>query len=667
MASDLLSVKGIGEKTIEKFNELGIHSIFELVHFLPNSYLNMDETVTLTKDTIEGYGIVYCECVSVQKSGGYGAKQYFKAICYSGGLLVSVIWYNMPYLSTAVYKGEKYKFFGKINKKNNIFEMINPLFEQADCNKKLYGIMPIYRLKGMFPQSSMKKVINNALSIFDTKSVMDIFEKKEQNSLIAALSAIHNPNKNTDLASQKEILAEDILLSKILSYRIYKSQSEPKSYKYNSSFNSDIQKLIETLPYKLTETQNEALGSLLDDMNGKHAMNRLLSGDVGSGKTIIAVLTAYYAAINGFQVAYLAPTDILARQVQSEFFSIVGVRVRVGILTSSMTAKEQRDTIADLADGRISIVVSTTSILGKRVKFQNLSYVIIDESHRFGVANRAALQHKGEKADTLVMTATPIPRSLSMLIYGEMDNTYIERRDSISDKISTIVTNDLSLCWDEVFSETAQGRQAYVVCPMIEDNEGCDLYAAKTVHAELSAGVFACRKVGLIYGSMPEKEKTLEMQKFYDGKIDILVSTTVIEVGINAPNSTVMVILNSERFGLATLHQLRGRVGRGEHKSKCFLVTKTRDNQRLRAFSECFDGMEVAEIDYAARGAGEYFGLGQSGSGEETYCKMEISRDSIISAKEKADGMLLAGDFIREFTLSPHYKVDEILQKITLN
>lgn len=665
----LKNIKGVGDKILQKLNELGVFSIKDLVHFLPNTYIDMNNMVNITEETEAGYGMVIANVVSTKKSAGYGHKQYFKVTAYYEDTLISIVWYNMPYLSSSIKKGENYKFFGKIIRNNQVFEMINPLYELESKSVKLVGIIPIYRTKGLIPQGTMRSIINNALSIYEGNSLRELIaiahgelaDKVYYNNLVS----IHNPTNLDEINEKIDMLIEDELASKILSYRLIRQSVFQKKHSYCKDY-LEIEEFIDCLPYKLTDSQINAKYIIINDLDGSSSMNRLLSGDVGSGKTIVAIIAMLYASTKGNQVAYMAPTEILARQVYELASKLLPMR-RIAILTSSVKATYARRVKEEIENGQIDIVIATTSILNESIEFSNLTFAIIDESHRFGVANRSAIEHKGNYIDTLIMTATPIPRSLSMIMYGELEDTFIERRSKLKDKISTVLIKDDNELMRAIIREVSLGHQAYIVCPMIEDNEGVELYSAKGVLEQLQKGALKGLKLALLHGKMDNETKNAVMSSFYKGEVDVLVSTTVIEVGIDVPNATVMGILNSERFGLATLHQIRGRVGRGECQSYCYLVTNNINNQRLSAFCECYDGREVAELDLTIRGTGEYLGVRQSGLGDSFVLGKSVSKDDVIRAREFADSLYKDREFLSLFANSEQFNIDKKLYKITMN
>ena len=400
-----------------------------------------------------------------------------------------------------------------------------------------------------------------------------------------------------------------------------------------------LQPLINSLPYKLTPSQLQALGEIYDDMNGKEKMNRLLAGDVGSGKTIVALLAAVYAIKCGYQVAFMAPTEILARQHYATALSVLrGVGVRIGVLTGVSGAAEKREVKAAVKKGEIDLLIGTHSVIGDKIDFADLGFIVIDELQRFGVRHKSALENKAENVDVLVMSATPIPRAMALTLQGELKLSSLQPRGSMADNITTAVAgdNDLPKIYDFIHKKIEAGEQAYIVCPLVEDSDGLERISAKSLYAKLVAGVFRGVNIGLVYSGMKEELKADVMRRFYEGELKILVATTVIEVGIDCKSASVMLVLNADCFGLATLHQLRGRVGRREGlRSYCVLHTSLRKEcERLESLCKSKDGFEIAQKDADMRGFGDFFGVRQSGGSGDLA---KIDAELVVECRNLAD------------------------------
>lgn len=624
---ELTDIKGVGAKTLEKLNELGIGSMQELLDYLPSHYIDFTKYDDVRNIEEGKYSFLR---IRVNKVGSLRiAKRNLKFFKAEGSIedlvRVELVWFNQPYMRTRLENGEVYAMWGKISRTDKgIFEMINPNFELESEAKKLTGIMPIYRTKGLISQSTFHSIEKCAAERFNVDNIM----KKETEKKFSLMSfddvykKIHSPSTLKDAIFAEDRLAVNNCVERILAFKLIRElASSDKVNKFSKDI-SVIEKVISSLPFKLSHTQEKAVMDIIGDMKSKDHMNRILLGDVGTGKTIVAFVTMYYAVMNGYQCSMMAPTEILSFQHYRSAVEILApFGIRLALLNASMPKKEREEIITKVNNGNIDILIGTHSLLSENVAFSNLGYVVIDELHKFGVRQKGKLEDKMKEIDSLVMSATPIPRSVALIYYGDLDVSKLEKRYS-SDNIKTYIVRDekMSGMYAHIAKGVSEGKQAYIVCPLVEDDEGNETYSAKELYTYLRDEVYKNFNVGLVYGKMKEEEKSRVMNAFRDGEIDILVATTVIEVGIDVKNASLMLIMNANRFGLATLHQLRGRIGRDGSASECFLhVSGDAPVERLNVMKNSSDGFEIAEYDLDKRGCGDYLGVSQSGGSKYTF------------------------------------------------
>ena len=532
-------------------------------------------------------------------------------------------WFNQSYLKSNFRTGEKYKFYGKINNSFGKITISSPVFEEAEKSSNTGKIIPIYPLTYKLTQNTIRKIIENGIEkvngeLSETlpKYIIDEYRLLDINN---AINKIHFPKDFEDFKKARKRLVFEELLSMQIALLELKNNymEETKGIKFDKSVH--ISDCINKLPFNLTKAQLRVLEEIDNDMESEKSMNRLLQGDVGSGKTVIAMLAAYKCVKSGYQAAIMAPTAILAVQHLESFkglFDELGIKCE--LLTSALTKKKKTELLERLANGEIDILIGTHALLEENVVFKNLGLVVTDEQHRFGVKQRTTIAEKGQNPDVLVMSATPIPRTLALILYGDLDISIIDElppnRKSIEtfavtkkmeDRVNTFIKKQIDM-----------GRQAYIVCPLVEENEEMDLKSVKEIYEKYKTEVFSEYRVEFIHGKMKNKEKDEIMEKFKNGEIDLLISTTVIEVGVNVPNASIMIVEDAQRFGLAQLHQLRGRVGRGEYQSYCILKYKGNGDtirERMKVMCETNDGFVISEKDLELRGSGDFFGTEQHG------------------------------------------------------
>ena len=534
-----------------------------------------------------------------------------------------ITWFNQKYLKDKFKVGETYTFFGKIENKGGTFEMKSPVFDEEGVDKNTGKIVPIYPLTSRLSQNVLRKIIESGIDeVYGNleESIPDyILQKYKLLGINEAYKNIHFPSSNSDfIRAKNRLVFEELLALQLALFRLKEGQKcDEKGIKFDS--NIKMQDVINTLPFTLTNAQKRVLNEIDKDMEKDTAMNRLLQGDVGSGKTVVSIVAAYKAVKSGYQAAIMAPTAILADQHLKNFTKMLEpFGIRCELLVSSVTKKNKELILERLKNGEIDILIGTHALLEDNVVFKNLGLVVTDEQHRFGVKQRATIVAKGNNPDVIVMSATPIPRTLALILYGDLDISIIDELPPNRKKIETYaVGKDMEeRIVAFVKKLIGDGRQAYIVCPLVEDSDDMDLKSVTALAEKYKTEVFSEYRVEYLHGKMKSKEKDDIMQRFKNGEIDILISTTVIEVGVDVPNASIMIIENAERFGLAQLHQLRGRVGRGEYKSYCILKNEGHSKvckERMKVMCQTNDGFVISEKDLELRGSGDFFGTAQHG------------------------------------------------------
>ncbi len=636
----LTAVRGIGEKRAKDFAKLNITTTADLVRYFPRTYLDMTNRVSIREVLHNDMALVACTLVSVEPARNTGRVKLVRALLEQGMDNFTAVWFNQPYVAQKLRPGE-YLFYGRVQNYYDRISLVNPTFERLNANNKLKGLVPVYPLKSGLAQWVVRDAVQRALAVETFPSVIpgELIAKYRLPPLGDAIRAIHVPNSASELhrASERVALEEYFLL--ISAFRLIKGdRREMRLLRYTAT-EREVAAFERRFPFTFTQGQQGAVRAIYDDVNGPIRMNRLLQGDVGSGKTAVALTGIFMAVKSGFQAVYLSPTEVLAAQNYALLCKMFP-DYRVGYLAGAMTAKEKREMKTALAAGEIDILCGTHAVLQGDVRFRSLAFCVCDEQHRFGVAQRNSLSEKGEGVDVLVMSATPIPRTLSLIFYGDLDVTTIPDKPKERQEVSTSVIPkrkyDSMLAW--IRGEVQKGRQAYFVCPKIEDDEG-EVTSVTELYEQLSGGLCGVR-FGLLHGRMKETQKTDTMSAFKRHEIDALVSTTVIEVGVDVPNATIMVIFNAERFGLSQLHQLRGRVGRGSEKSYCFLLVGSESEtamERLNILKSTNDGFRLAEKDLELRGSGDFLGTRQSGKFLNEIKNLNYGTEVIFTAKKLVD------------------------------
>lgn len=624
LSDDILNIKNIGEERAKKLHKLGIFTVNDLIEYFPRDYDDRSNVSNISDVEIGKSVTVKGAVISKPETMKIKNISMSKIRIDDGTGLLEIIWFNKPYIKSTVKPKNWYIFTGKVTQKFNRIQLENPDYEILDDRKLLSNgrIVPIYSSTYKFTQKLFRGVINETLESIEEQITEFLPENlKKENELCDrkfAIKNIHFPKSDESFfVARKRLVFEEFFL---LQMRLLQLKGTTQFRKSTIFIKNTEDSLIrENLPFKLTSAQENVLMEIKNDFKETKIMNRLIQGDVGSGKTAIAQIVTYIAVNNGYQVAIMAPTDVLAIQHFegfSEIFKKIGFECV--FLAGSQKKKDKNKAYELIESGDANIIIGTHAIIQEKVVFKNLGFVVTDEQHRFGVRQREILSQKGENPHILVMTATPIPRTLALILYGDLDISTINELPPGRQKIDTSFVNSsyAQRIYNFIKKNADEKRQAYIICPMVEESDKIELKAVLSYTEALKEEIFKDYSVECVHGKMKNIEKQEVMEKFYKGEIDILVSTTVIEVGINVPNSTIIVIENAERFGISQLHQLRGRVGRGIHKSYCILVSDAKSKiskERLETMVKSSDGFELSEKDLEIRGPGDFFGTRQHG------------------------------------------------------
>ncbi len=617
-------IKGVGPNRVKLLNKLGIYYLEDLITYFPREYedrgkiKNMIELVDGEEALISAFPVGRVNEIRIRKN-----LTLYKLIVKDETGVAQLTWYNQAYLKNTFKPNIRYKFYGKVSNKFGKIEIASPVYETEDTNKNTGKIIPIYPLTYQLSQNVLRKIIENGIEQVKGKIPETLpkymLEQYGLYDINQAIEQIHFPDNfvNFNLARKRLVFEE--LISMQLALLSLKNQYEIKEPGIAFRKDAKMSDVVNTLPFKLTKAQLRVLEEIDHDMESDKPMNRLLQGDVGSGKTVVALTAAYKAVKSGYQAVIMAPTAILATQHLESFNEILShTGIRCELLISGITKKKKEELLERLKNGEIDILIGTHAVLEENVVFHKLGLVVTDEQHRFGVRQRSKIVEKGNNPDVLVMTATPIPRTLALILYGDLDISIIDELPPNRKKIETYaVTKGMEQRVNNfIIKNIEEGRQCYVVCPLVEENEEIDAKSVMEIYENYKTNVFPNYHVEFLHGKMKPKEKDAIMEDFKNGNIDILISTTVIEVGVNVPNSNIMIIENAERFGLAQLHQLRGRVGRGEYQSYCILKYQGNSQmirERMKVISSTNDGFIISEKDLELRGTGEFFGTKQHG------------------------------------------------------
>ena len=621
-----IPTKYITAKQLSNLKSLGINTIYDLIYYFPRAYDDRTNIKKIGELKFNEYVVLKATVMSAVNLTVRSGKKIVKAMVTDGTGIMEILWFGMPYIKKSLKIGEEYLFIGQ-TKKSAVFQLINPEYKLFSGQQKVSEneILPIYSSNKNITQNSLRKLVEkflvNFLNYFEENIPDELIKEYKIMERKSAIKNIHYPVSMKEIEEAKRRFAiEELLILElgILKNRFIIENSNSKNYEVEGK-KEKVREFLSQLTFNLTNAQKKVIKEIYDEISNGKIVNRLIQGDVGSGKTVVAMVMLIYMAENGYQGALMAPTEILANQHYlgiKERLEKIGLRVE--LLTSSIKGKKKNEILEGIANGEIDIVIGTHSLIEDNVIFKKLGLIVIDEQHRFGVNQRNKLREKGFLGNLLVMSATPIPRSLALSIYGDLDLSIIDELPPGRTPIRTKwIANDedLEKMYNFIYKKVNEGNQAYFVAPLIETSDKMALKSVDKVSEEIERK-FSNKKIGIIHGKMKAKEKDDVMLKFKNKEYDILIATTVIEVGIDVPASTIMTIYNAERFGLSALHQLRGRVGRGSKQSYCFLIsnsTTENSKQRLSIMEETEDGFRIAEEDLKLRNSGEIFGLRQSG------------------------------------------------------
>lgn len=666
------AIKGIGPGKSAALNKLNIRSVEDFLFFFPRDYEDRRELRSIMTLRDGDTALVKGKLLLIVRGKGrIPRKQTLKLLVQDETGAMEVVFFHAGFLEKTLKQNEEYLFYGKVSINMGRTQMLHPDVSKYEQDQE-QSILPVYPLTGGISQGEMRKWQKSAFELLPELSEYLPDKTIERNRLCGlqyAIENIHYPQDRKKLMEAKYRLIFEELLFLQTGLLAIKKKMTAKEQGIRFSDAVSMEEFTSALPYPLTGAQQRVLSEISADMEAPKVMNRLVQGDVGSGKTVVAAASMYKAVKSGFQAVMMAPTELLARQhfegLKSEFLQY---GINVGFLTGSITQKEKKGILEQIENGNLDIIIGTHAVIQPGVKFANLGLVITDEQHRFGVNQRAILSKKGENPDVLVMTATPIPRTLAVILYGDLDISIIDEMPPGRQQIITRAVNasGREMSYEFVCREVKKGRQAYIVAPLIEDSENLDAKSALGLYDELKDRFYKF-SVAFLHGAMKQAEKDRIMQGFNDGAIQILISTVVIEVGINVPNATIMLVENAERFGLAQLHQLRGRVGRGEEQSYCILISEGGSDvamERAEIMKSTNDGFLIAEKDLELRGPGEFFGMRQHGVPELKLADLVKHIKILNTVREEAERILDKDELLEE---KENLKLKEKIDKMFKN
>lgn len=623
LTTSLEKIKGVGAKTAESFALSGLRTVGDLINFLPRKHEDFSEVAKIA-DIHPGKMTIKAVCEKIATRPVRRGLRITTATLADDSGKLQAVWFNQPYRETQLKSSDEFYFSGEFEFKFNRYQLTNPSAEKvSDMPVQTDRMLPTYRAVRGLKSQLVRKILAEVrplITMLPETLPQEIIRDEQLLSRSDALLAMHFPKTSDDVAKARERLAFEELFQLLLAAQLNK-QANAQLKGWHIPFDKAVVgQFVHELPFALTDAQRRAAWDIIQDFEQETPMNRLLQGDVGSGKTVVAGLAARQAAHAGFQTAFMAPTEILAGQHAETLTQLLSpFGMTVGLLTGSVKGAARKTLYEQISNGDVDVVVGTHAVIQEAVQFHRLGFVVIDEQHRFGVNQRQELLKKSQHMPHLLaMTATPIPRSLALTLYGELEvsilNELPKGRRPIETKIWS--PNSRAPLYEKIDAEITAGRQVYVICSLIDDSAESEAKSVQTEYKRLQQSVFKHRRIGLLHGKLKSEEKDSVMREFASGKLDILVSTTVVEVGVDVPNATVMMIENADRFGLSQLHQLRGRVGRGQHQSYCYLMMSdsSAPSQRLREVEKSTDGFYLAEVDLKLRGPGEIYGRAQHGT-----------------------------------------------------
>jgi len=622
-SGQITSLKGIGEKTAELFHKLNINTLEDLLFYYPRDYEKYEDTVVISAAQLKNVNAIGAFVIGNISSRKFGRITVTTLFAGDETGKLQLTFFNKPYIKNILQKGKKYIFRGIVQEKGKNLCMENPtIFHETEYEEYRNVLMPVYSTTIGLTNKTIRKAIKQAMNCEITEYLpTNIKEQYQLEDIKTAIEKIHFPGSMEAVISARKRLVFDEFFFFLMNIRTLKEHTQLIETGYTLFPVAETTRLIESLPYKLTKAQLRTWNEISEDLQGKYVMNRLVQGDVGSGKTILALLALLMITVNGFQGALMAPTEVLAAQHFESVNHLIKqyhIPFKPVLLTGSVSAKDKKEIYKKIESGEANLIIGTHALIQEKVIYKNLSLVVTDEQHRFGVRQRECFANKGENVHVLVMSATPIPRTLAIIIYGDLKISLVDELPSNRLPIKNAVVNTgyRKKAYEFMEAEILKGHQIYVVCPMVEEGELEGVENVLEYTDKLKSIFPESIRIASLHGQMPSKEKNKIMEDFSNNFFDILVSTTVIEVGVNVPNATVMMVENAERFGLAQLHQLRGRVGRGDSQSYCIFVSGS-DNgdkvERLNILNKSNDGFFIAEEDMKLRGPGDLFGIRQSG------------------------------------------------------
>ncbi len=666
----LKDVKGVGDATIKKLHDLGINNVFEVFSFLPRKYVDLKTPVKVLDAEPGQLALFEGRVEKVSAVSMRGKRSFF--VTFSDNLdgnriFFKSTFYNMPFLHDSFEIGQSYRLLTRLSNDIGSLSVVNPSLEKAEKISKLDGIYTVYPLRGVFGQNAYKNIVYSALDTLKNVGYDDTILSKVSRDLANCFELAHRPT-SVEIAQRAVNALASIDVAIMLSiYRKLRDNTQKLRKVFYNFDNFRIVDFENALGFKPTITQTQAFEDIMADLTSPYCMSRIVSGDVGSGKTAVAFFAMCLASFSHRQCALMAPTEILAKQHAEKFAPLAKLLgINFALLTSSTSTSERKRILSELKDGEIDCIIGTNSVVGDEVEYKDLALAIIDEQHRFGVNDRAKLEKKGA-ADVLSLTATPIPRSMALTFYDDIAISRIEKRADAKTSVKTTVTSDIAFALKSIVASLKDGKQAFIVCPSIVDAEGNDLMSIESFLRDFGR-YFEDFECSVMHGKLTNEEKESAMKDFSSGKTRLLIATTVIEVGIDTKASEIL-ILNADRFGLASLHQLRGRVGRDGSPANCILYSSNKGEkaiERLSTLEKSNDGQYLAEVDFAMRGAGDFIGTKQSGISLTPIFGLQMNGEVLGNAKSYADTLSsLSLNELLALTHCSRTKVDDFVEKIS--
>ncbi|CCU79512.1 ATP-dependent DNA helicase RecG [Halanaerobium saccharolyticum subsp. saccharolyticum DSM 6643] len=679
LSDEVQFIKGVGPRWAERLSKLEIKTVKDLLYYFPREYEDRSQISQIKYTAVGEKANFRVEVLKVEYQKIRNKLDLLRVTFSDGSDVVNGIWYNQSYLRDQFNKGDKYIISGKISEKNwrkyNRKEINNPVYEKLDSEASVLNtgrIVPVYSLTEGLTQRRLRRIIANAIkshaSLLKDQLPQFILKKFKFPNLKTSILGMHFPkNQKHQKVSRRRLAFEEFFYLQLYALEEKKKYNELKGIKHEF-IAAENKKILEELEFELTSAQNRVWSEIRKDMESELTMSRLLQGDVGSGKTIVAALALLETMANGYQGIFMAPTEILAEQHYLNFKELLSkFNYKIHLLTGSVKSSERKNIETEIEKGNSDLIIGTHALFQESLNYDKPGLIVIDEQHRFGVEQRHSLKEKGDNPDLLIMTATPIPRSMAMLIYGDLDLSVIDEMPPGRKKIATFWRreNRRKKIYEFAKEKIDEGRQSYIVCPLIEKSEEMPkLISAEELYKDLNSGFFKDYKLALLHSSIPADEKKEIMENFRDGKIDILIATTVIEVGVDVSNASIMIIENAERFGLAQLHQLRGRVGRGRYQSYCILISNPPGEDsahRLEIMCKSNNGFLIAEEDLKMRGPGEFFGTKQHGIDDLKVASLIDDQELLVKARDEA------GIIVKDKNWQQKYKeIAEIISRIEL-